>query len=491
MLNKQHLTYLTVLIFLGSISFGQKGTKNPYSVLGIGELQMDNYAAYAGLGNVSLGATDSTIINYNNPASYSSLARYLPVMQVGFNGKFSNFSTETNTSNEQYFGLNQFQLGLPIANKWGAAIGLKPYSFRGYTVGNYTVVDSDTTAQSINEGSGAISKVFLGIGYRPITSISKDTVIRQRRDTTIIDTFVVSKAHRIALGANFNYFFGTVKQSRSFENFPIGYSLSDPYNSRVENSLRMSDIGYEFGINYSFTKITPRISEDQEGKSTTFAVGATYTPGLNIRGFQDLISYSYQGSFYEGALIQIKDTVQSITNNVGTLYLPEEYKFGIEYRKNPTYGNESQLRIGADVNYQAWSKYTETFETSGPFTQLNDRLFAGIGLEYTPDAIYGKEDDFLSRIRYRIGFNYTMLEYSILNNMDTYQQISNYGMSFGFGIPLTGSKGSNTNINLGFNLGSLGTQENGLIREQYAGVFLGFSMTPGYDNAWFRKRLFN
>jgi hypothetical protein len=63
-------------------------------------------------------------------------------------------------------------------------------------------------------------------------------------------------------------------------------------------------------------------------------------------------------------------------------------------------------------------------------------------------------------------------------------------MSFGIGVPINTGK-SNTNLNFGANLGSLGTTDNGLIKEQYLGFFVGFSLTPQASNKWFIKRKYN
>lgn len=485
MLNKQFFILIVLLLSFAQ-AFGQKGTKNPYSVLGLGELQTDGYASYATMGGVSMASMDSAIVNFSNPATYAGLDRQLPVFQVGFNGKFSQFSTDSLSSNEQYFSLNQFQLGIPIKKNWGFAMGFQPYAYRGYNVASYEVSDGDTISQKVNEGSGALSTAFFGLGYRPINFSKSDTIEIKNDSTDATKLIKRVKNHKLYVGVNGNYYFGTVVQKRSYEQFPIGYSNFDPYNARVENSLRLSDLNVDFGLNYTFTSTT-------SAKSRSLSVGIGYQPGMEIRAYQDLISYTYQGSFYEGAIIAISDTVENISNNEGSVYMPETYKFGFEYRNNPSYGSPSSFRIGVDARYQAWSKYQENFDTGEQFTQMNDRISIGVGLEYTPFANFYDADGFLQKVRYRFGLNYTLLEYSILNNSNTYQQIGNYGMSFGFGIPIPGTNRmrSNTNLNFGASFGMAGTTENGLIQERYSGVYLGISITPGYSDAWFRKRLYN
>ena len=61
-------------------------------------------------------------------------------------------------------------------------------------------------------------------------------------------------------------------------------------------------------------------------------------------------------------------------------------------------------------------------------------------------------------------------------------------MNFGISLPLISSR-SLSRINLGVELGKLGTLEDGLIEEKYFKFLIGFSLAPDsrYDR-WFKKR---
>jgi len=482
---KRLFTLLAVLVAFSL--YGQKGTHSPYSIFGVGELNNQQYAAIAAMGGVSVANTDSTIVNYANPASYAYVHRYRPIFQLGLNGRFSQFITESGTTNQRHFGLNQFQLGLPIKKRWGAAFGIKPYSFSGYTVTNLVIdSDGDTTQQFVNEGSGGISMVYLGVSALPIkTSKTKPKYFKtlyteNGEQKERLDSMSVTRKHQLSLGFNANYLFGSAIRKRSFEY--VSPILG--WNSRVENSLRVSDVTLDLGLNYQYSFIS-----DSSGGSIAF--GATYTPSRKLRAFQDLIAYSYGGSFYDGIAPAIVDTIQFIEDNEGNILIPEAYKVGLEYRIGPNRINTSVLRIGADFQFQSWSKYDEQFDGSSYTNQLKDRMSIGLGLEWTPETVVmnrGNSTSFLGRLHYRLGFNYTQTELRILNNLDEYQNLDDYGMSFGLGIPVGVANRSNTNINFGAKFGKLGTAENGLIQEKYIGVFFGLSITPGVGSYWFVKR---
>ncbi|MBD3636545.1 MAG: hypothetical protein HUJ25_04320 [Crocinitomicaceae bacterium] len=482
---------LLIVVFISSVSYAQKGTHTPYSILGVGELKMNDYAAFLSMGGVSMANTDSTKVNPANPASYVYFGRLRPILQVGMNGRFSRFETTTSTTKQRHFGLNQFQLGIPIKKRWGAALGLKPYSFTGYKISNYTVEDGDSTELYTSEGSGGINKFYLGVAYQPLNFSYIKKKVRKQKDSLGIhlDTFKLSRHHQLSIGANVNYMFGTSERSRTYQ---FAQYISE-YNARVNNGLRISDVMYEFGLNYQL-KWGVSNSDGKSLKGNSVSIGASYSPGIRLRAFQDLFAYSYQnfGTMFNGSE-NIQDTIEYVRDNQGSIYIPTSYKGGIEFRLGPiSSSRSSQLRLGIDARYQQWSQYTEDFGSTFD-NQLKDRLQLGFGLEWTP--VTNKSELFnaplFSKMQYRMGFTYTMTELQFETSPGNYTGLTSYGMSFGVGIPVTIIRNSNTNINFGANLGNLGTTENGLIQEKYVGLFFGLSITPGNGDLWFIKRKYD
>lgn len=488
------LRTLKVLFLISGISvltFGQKGTHTPYSSFGLGELKGNDYAAFLSMGGISMASTDSTILNQQNPASYTYIGRFRPIFQVGLNGRFSRFESETDETTQRHFGLNQFQLGLPIKKRWGAAFGLKPYSFTGYQISNYVVEDDDSTQLYTSEGSGGINNFYFGVAYRPVQNVSSKKKYINIKDSTGVrkDSIVVYREHHLSIGANGNFLFGSSKKTNTFQYWSSSLGL----NARVDNSLRMSGLIYDFGLNYQYIFST-KSSDGKEKNTNSISFGATYSPGLTVKTYQDLLAYSYItiGGSFNGPEF-ISDTIEYVTDNQGSVYIPDSYKAGFEYRIGPANAIKSSLlRVGLDAKYQKWSAYDERFEGTTYTNNMKDRLSLGLGLEWTPKTVSaGRTTTYLSYIHYRLGFNYTMTELNVLNNLNNYTNLSSYGMSFGVGLPITIIKNSNTNVNFGANLGRLGTTENGLIRENFVGVFFGLSITPGNGNFWFIKRKYD
>lgn len=470
--------YSILLIIIGVTSLSsiaQKGSQSPYSILGLGELNNGEYAVFSSMGGVLMANTDSTIVNHLNPASYSYIKRHQPVFQIGMNGRLSTFSTETAEISRQHFGLNQFQLGLPIKKNWGAAVSLMPYSFTGYTVSNTVAMGTDTT-KFINEGSGGINKFQFGLSYRPL-NVTKDSL------HTSGDTVRVYKTHSLSFGANASYLFGATRQYRSYEYV----TFATGYNSRVENGLRLAGFVYDFGVSYQ-TTISKRPIGSKRSKTKSIGVGLSYSPAMKVKAYQDLLSFTYLGSFYDGAPLTV-DTIEYVVDNEGSVYIPESYRLGIGYTIFP--GGQSQIRFGADVNYQKWSAFYLDFGAVEN-DSLKDRLSLGFGLEYSPSGSlrFSGTEPFFSRLSYRFGVNYAQTELSVQNSLGERVNIDNYGMSFGIGLPISVNR-SFTNINFGATLGNLGTKENGLIQERYLGLYFGLSITPGRGDLWFIKRKYD
>ena len=84
-------------------------------------------------------------------------------------------------------------------------------------------------------------------------------------------------------------------------------------------------------------------------------------------------------------------------------------------------------------------------------------------------------------INYRAGFRYTNT-HLIVND----QNIAEYGISFGIGIPII-SAGKGTMFNVGLEAGRRGDKNVTPIYEQFTTIHVGLSLTPSKFDRWFYK----
>ena len=133
-------------------------------------------------------------------------------------------------------------------------------------------------------------------------------------------------------------------------------------------------------------------------------------------------------------------------------------------------GKTDNWLLGLDYRWQNWDK----FMAFGHSDSLVNSWQLSLGGELIPNN--DKYNNYLARIRYRLGFTYGRT-YLHLRGQD----LNQYTISFGFGLPLRGMK---TMLNLAGQYGVRGTTSDQLIKESFFKIVVGFSI---YER-WFVKR---
>ena len=120
-------------------------------------------------------------------------------------------------------------------------------------------------------------------------------------------------------------------------------------------------------------------------------------------------------------------------------------------------GITNDLDPSPDVNYESMSRMS-------------------LGGFYIPK--YDSFTNYLSRIVYRAGIRLENTGLELQN-----QTIKDFGITFGLGLPMSGL----SKINIGVEMGQLGTLDAGLVKENYTNIMLGFSLS----DVWFIKRKYD
>ena len=200
-------------------------------------------------------------------------------------------------------------------------------------------------------------------------------------------------------------------------------------------------------------------------------IGLVASLPSNISALSDTIAERY---FYrtDGSEV-IKDTLTNSIGNKGSITFPLIIGGGF------TYSTGQKLCVGADFTMGDWSNY----KAFGQSDQLSNSMKMAAGLEYTPkgnEMFRGNEvKKITGKLTYRFGAHY---EKTYLNLKGT--QLDEYGVAFGFAIPLTKAVPGlrlPSYINFAVDLGRRGTLVNQLIREDYIKLHLGFSL----NDKWF------
>ncbi|MEZ4938947.1 MAG: hypothetical protein R2799_15265 [Crocinitomicaceae bacterium] len=432
-----------------------QGTSSPYSAFGVGLINNSQQAAYNSMGNVRMANCDSTLLNLSNPASYAFIGNGMPIVNIGISQKFNKYETSTDSKTKYDFAFNNLSMGFRIGNRFGAAFGLLSFSRVGYSI--LTTSDfQGTDLKNRFEGEGGLYNVFVGFAGR---------IINQRN-------------HVLSIGANAKYLFGRNESIRLLE---FDNTLTNYYNSKVSNALRMRGFSGDFGLQY------------QARLNNAFAInlGVTYSIGTNMKAFDDIFSYTF---VYIGSDIRVEnviDTVEFVEDVEGRVRLPHIIRSGVNFEfkdTNMSHTNKYRVLLGVDYDFEPWSQYQRVFNDVISGNSLTDVNRLAIGIQYTPHYIYYDKSpniNYFARVNYRIGF-----QYASTGIFTSGQRIDQMELSAGFGFPLAIKK-SSASINLGVGLGQRGKTTNNLVKESYVGIYFGLSLSPGINNLWFRKRKYD
>lgn len=430
-----------VLIFIALISFSaiaQKRTYSPYSRYGIGELQDDGFGRNAAMGRTGIALKSPYYLNNMNPASYFGMDSLSFYFEGGLIGKQQKLTTNERSSEFSDMNFNYFALGFPMA-KWGfLSLGMQPASIVGYDFFDNNGLDENDInySQFSAIGSGNTTKAYAGLAISPVKNLS--------------------------LGMHLSYLFGKTK------NISLGQFLNDGFATSLgsKQTLHISDVYLDFGVQYLI----------KLNKVNSLTIGAIYSPKTSINA--DVTHLIATGSSLdtEGSMVIPTDTLHYVENefNSNAFEMPEKIGLGVAY------SYKDFMTVTADYTMQRWSeaKLPDNLTATGSEykASLKDMHKWAFGAEIIPNE--RSANFYPARIRYRIGTYYKKDYLSIRNH-----QLTDFGISFGVGLPLKRTK---TSFNLAFEWGQRGTTDSNLVKEDYKKITLNLTL----HEFWFMKRKF-
>ncbi|SHG47676.1 hypothetical protein [Flagellimonas flava] len=401
--------------------FAQNGTVSPYSFFGIGDLRNSGTVDNQMMGGMSLYA-DSIHINLRNPAAYSKLK--LTTYTAGISHNRLRLKDFTEQQNVSVTNLDYLAIGFPIARKAGMAFGIMPLSSVGYEL---TDVNDDESVTNVYTGDGGLNRIFVSIGFEPIKNVS--------------------------LGVTGNFNFGTLEYQRIQSVEGVQFGTLDRRESRING------LDFNYALNY-----TPTI-KDKYTLYTSVLVNTQIN--LASENSERLGSFSLAN----GQEIEVIDVNLDALNLKNTeLKIPTRTTLGIGF------GENKKWLIGGEYSFQQFSDFQNAFLGIENVTYKDATTYA-FGGYWIPD--YRSLTGYFKRITYRAGLRYDVSGLEVNG-----REINDFGITFGFGLPLSNNF---SNLNLGFELGKRGTTDANLIEEGYFKINVGLSL----NDRWFLKRKIN
>jgi len=410
-------------------------TSSPYSKYGLGLFNqplLPQNRAMGGIATATNKINDYNNINMLNPASYSAIS--LTTIDAGL---YSNFVTLSKTGfpdqKNSNFRLSHLAFGIPVSKRSALSFGLLPYTELGYqykqTVDHGFGSGSPADTNVVNyvySGEGGLSKAYLGYG------------------------FAIGK--HIAIGGNMSYIFGNLKQYSSTE-LP---NLYGSFNSRQEENNSIGGLNFDYGIQYTVNF----------GEEKHLVFGYAGSSKSKINSDRSFIVSQYQTDYSNDDEEVAADSVVVDKNSTAKIMLPQINHFGLSYQV------DHKFLVGADYSMGNWSDLSINGVNQG----LQNSNSIAVGGQFTPNA--NALNSYLAVVDYRLGFHYDKTNISINN-----QDIKQYGVTFGLGLPLARNGTAFYKVNFAGEVGQRGTLSNSLIKETYFTFHLSFTL----NDKWFIK----
>ena len=431
-----NIYFFLFFCFLFSVSccFSQSLTNSPYSRYGLGELQYGGFSNNIPMGGIYTALQNDTTapfyINTSNPASHSSVK--LTVFDFGIKSNFNKLETSSAKFSSNQTALSHLALAFPAAKFWGISLGMIPYSSAGYRIHDEKNQDSIGTVKYSYEGKGGINQLYWGNGF---------------------------KVKNFSAGVNASYLFGGLEFS-SRDSFP---DTSYFFNTKLSQTTNVSDLYFTTGAQYKM----------KLKKDWSLMLGGTFswTQPVNVK--KTTFAATYRNTL---GVEVMKDTIINEEDVRGAITIPMTLGGGFVLKKS------DKWLFGFDYSMQNW----EDFDSFGQKGKLKNSQRFAFGAQYIPNKNAGTKEPYGKKIFYRAGFRFAN-SYLNLNAVP----LNDFAFTFGAGFPLRKMKAGETYsqsiINVGFEIGQMGTTDSNLIRQQYVKAVVGFTL----NDRWFIKRKYD
>ncbi|MDA9252788.1 hypothetical protein N8374_01155 [Flavobacteriaceae bacterium] len=416
--------FFTLVICLFIKTNAQDGTVSPYSYFGLGTFNPANTVENNAMGGLSIYG-DSIHVNLQNPASYGLLK--LTTYTVGVSHRRMALTSDTQEKSTALTAIDYLSVAMPIAENIGIGFGITPVTSMGYILNSSAENANGETITNVFSGDGGLSKIYFSLGAAPIKNFT--------------------------VGASAFANFGTVNKERV-------QSLSSVLFGTIDRrTSRMNGFNFQMAANY-----TPNIID-----KLTLYTSFVHTTGLDLKASNTQQVGSL--SLVNGSELEVSDLdleAANLKNN--TVKIPSVTTLGLGI------GENKKWLLGASYTIQEMGSFSSTF-LSQSNVAYSEASTLRVGGYYVPD--YAPFASFFKRATYRFGIRLVNTGMQVNN-----QAIKDFGTNIGVGLPMGGTF---SNLNIGIEMGALGTSKAGLIKENYLSLRVGLSL----NDRWFLKRKIN
>jgi len=293
-MNKKTASFVFILwMFFFLPVQAQNSTSSPFSIFGIGEIEMRDFGRTTGIGSVGIGLQSENFLNRRNPAGITGIDTLRFILDVSAAVKLSEFFTSANKGRSTDFNFKSLAVGVRLSKRWTSSVGLSPYSNVGYQLNHQREIPGTTDKENlVFTGNGGINKFYWTNAYELFRGFS--------------------------LGVTSSFLFGNITHNEEQDIFSFKkiYNVSKPY--------------FDFGAQYSYWF----------EKHTNIIVGGIY-------GYESKISVERTEMISSYNMIEQNQRIPDLKS-----YIPESYGAGFSILRNK---NAAEWIFAADYQFKKWS----------------------------------------------------------------------------------------------------------------------------------------
>ncbi len=290
----------------------------------------------------------------------------------------------------------------------------------------------------------------MGVGLTPFSSVSYLFTVNKSIEGTNssyqakydgnggVNNIYWSNGYKIgkhfSLGINTSFLFGSIVQTELIQEDALTSNITSTKN------IYIHDFHFDYGLQY-FTSLN---------KTYDLNMGFIFSNKTNLKSQYTLLVTNFDGS-----------TVKNEILKNSSYAVPLSYGAGISVTKN------KRLTLAADYKFQDWSAVKTAYNN----LVTNSQRYS-LGIQYSK---FQNVNNYLYEKNYVQAGLFLNNSYININN----RQISDYGITIGGGVPVSGR----ININLALEAGNRGTTVNSLIKEKYTQLTINIS----YRDLWYTK----
>ena len=456
---KKILRLIPSIVLVCSLLPAKAQINSPFSRYGLGnEVFNSQNATSQALGGFTAAYTSSMngsfgqSLNFNNPASYSSL--YMTTFDLGMNLTSNILRSQSPVSkfNSNYFVPNYLAVGLPIdkKRKIGMAFGLRPITQINYSIDELKTLSAGDSLFNNYIGQGGLNQAFFG---------------------------AAKSWKRFSVGFNTGYNFGK-KKINNIKSFVYNTDSTNYYQSIASTNTLFGGFFMQLGVLGDVTLKTVQHKAATDKTEYTLSYGGTATLKQSLSGKQDVLRST--GSYTTGTETNL-DTVSLVSNTAGKINLPAKYTAGIAFHKKEISNNGifDQWVIGLEYDRANWKN---NYSFYGQSDMLSDAYMTRLCVQFCPNAL--DFENYWSTVTYRAGFN-TGKDY--INIDQNGLKVTSFSIGAGFPIRKYRSYDYQFSVlNMALQYGKRGSSLN-----SYQENFFQFTFGYSLSDIWFNKRKYD